>query len=103
MPAHESRMFCWTKADPKLQNATCPGCRKVESEQETAVNTTHCLASDCAPRFPDKDIGFDCNCNLSDKESGILTFGSPYLVEAADSLKANKKARFRRTIKPNIE
>jgi hypothetical protein len=34
----------------------------------------------CTPIPRQEDIGFDFVCNLSDQESGILTFGHPYIV-----------------------
>lgn len=34
----------------------------------------------CTPIPRQEDIGFDFVCNLSDQESGVLTFGHPYIV-----------------------
>src|SRR5690554_2298550 len=36
-----------------------------------------------------EDIGFDFSCNISDQESGILSFGHPYLISIKSASKPN--------------
>ncbi len=42
----------------------------------------------CTPIPRQEDIGFDFVCNLSDQESGILTFGHPYIVSVKSASSA---------------
>jgi hypothetical protein len=42
----------------------------------------------CTPIPRQEDIGFDFVCNLADQESGVLTFGHPYIVSVKSSSKA---------------